>query len=147
MVALHLWVPIVGYVYVFHVVHNPSVAHYDSREWDWLRGALQTVDRDYGILNTIFHDEPNAHVVHHLFSTIPHYHIVEATQAVKPVLGEYYNYDNTPILKAIVRETKECLFIEEDPEKKGVYWFSHKPRRKIWIMLITSLRGSLLWNR
>ncbi|WCJ34006.1 Delta(12)-fatty-acid desaturase [Euphorbia peplus] len=30
---------------------HPSLPHYDSSEWDWLRGALATVDRDYGILN------------------------------------------------------------------------------------------------
>ncbi|KAF5777624.1 putative fatty acid desaturase domain-containing protein [Helianthus annuus] len=110
------------FTYLNH--NHPSVAHYDAREWDWLRGALATVDRDYGILNTVFHDEPNAHVVHHLFSSIPHYHIVEATRAVKPVLGEYYNFDDTPIVKAVFRETYNCLFIKEDPEKEGVYWFS-----------------------
>nr|AGC65502.1 FAD2-5 protein [Carthamus tinctorius] len=111
------------FTYLHHT--HPSIAHYDSSEWDWLRGALSTVDRDYGILNNIFHDVTSAHVVHHLFSSIPHYNTVEATQYIKPILGDYYNYDYTPILKAIWRDTKECLFIEEDPEKKGVYWF-HK---------------------
>ncbi|KAK1416417.1 hypothetical protein QVD17_32208 [Tagetes erecta] len=113
-----------GVLLFTYLNHNhPSVAHYDATEWDWMRGALSTVDRDYGIFNTIFHDEPNAHVVHHLFSSIPHYHIVEATQAIKPILGKYYNYDDSSVLKTLFKFTKECLYIEEDHEKKGVYWY------------------------
>mmetsp|Transcript_5089 Transcript_5089/g.22047 ORF Transcript_5089/g.22047 Transcript_5089/m.22047 type:complete len:117 (-) Transcript_5089:1849-2199(-) len=30
------------------------------------------------------------HVVHHMFPQMPHYNIVEATEYIKPVLGEYY---------------------------------------------------------
>ncbi|KAL8102960.1 hypothetical protein AgCh_027479 [Apium graveolens] len=80
---------------------HPSVPYYDSTEWDWLRGALCTVDRDYGILNKVFHNVCNAHVCHHIFSMIPHYHGLEATEAMKPILGDYYQYDGTPILKAM----------------------------------------------
>jgi hypothetical protein len=32
-----------------HPPGSPSLR--DSSEWDWLRGALPTVDRDYGILS------------------------------------------------------------------------------------------------
>ncbi|KAI3730298.1 hypothetical protein L1987_61467 [Smallanthus sonchifolius] len=104
---------------------HPSLPHYDSRGWEWLRGVLSTVDRDYGILNNIFHNVTDAHVVHHLITTIPHYHILEATKAMKPILGDYYKYDDTPILKAFWRETKECIYVEQDEgaEKSGVYWF------------------------
>ncbi|KAH0997979.1 hypothetical protein GBA52_021843 [Prunus armeniaca] len=49
---------------------HPSLPHYGESEWDWLRGALVTVDRDYGVLNKVFHNSTNTHVVHHLFSTI-----------------------------------------------------------------------------
>lgn len=41
---------------------HPALPHYADKEWDWLRGALATVDRDYGILNigeTLF-PKPNA---------------------------------------------------------------------------------------
>ncbi|PWA74899.1 Fatty acid desaturase, type 1 [Artemisia annua] len=105
---------------------HPSVAHYDSTEWDWLRGALSTIDRDFGILNWIQHDINSSHVIHHLFPNMPHYHAVEATKAVRPILGEYYMSDNTPPLKAFWRETKECIYAEPDDSSKhkGVYWFS-----------------------
>ncbi|WOH12334.1 hypothetical protein DCAR_0831836 [Daucus carota subsp. sativus] len=103
---------------------HPSIPYYDSTEWDWLRGALCTVDRDYGILNKVFHNVCNAHVCHHIFSMIPHYHGLEATEAMKPLLGDYYQYDGTPILKAMYREMKECIYVEKDEgETKGVYWY------------------------
>ncbi|KAL3819855.1 hypothetical protein ACJIZ3_005760 [Penstemon smallii] len=105
---------------------HAAVPHYDSSEWDWLQGALATVDRDYGILNYVFHNVTDTHVVHHLFSTIPHYHAMEATNAIKPILGKYYNFDGTPFLKALWRESKECIYIEPDQSHKGVFWYSNK---------------------
>uniref|UniRef100_A0A803QNZ7 Uncharacterized protein n=1 Tax=Cannabis sativa TaxID=3483 RepID=A0A803QNZ7_CANSA len=104
---------------------HPSLPHYDTSEWDWLRGALATVDRDYGLLNKVFHNITDTHVAHHLFSTMPHYHAMEATKAIKPILGEYYQFDGTPVYKAMWRETKECVFVEADEgEVKGVFWYN-----------------------
>ncbi|GAB2266904.1 Delta(12)-fatty-acid desaturase [Dionaea muscipula] len=108
---------------------HPSLPHYDSSEWDWLRGALATVDRDYGILNKVFHNITDTHVAHHLFSTMPHYHAMEATKAIKPILGEYYQFDGTPFYKAMWREAKECIYVEPDEEDhttKGVFWYRNK---------------------
>ncbi|KAF5750668.1 omega-6 fatty acid desaturase endoplasmic reticulum isozyme 2 [Tripterygium wilfordii] len=107
---------------------HPSLPHYDSSEWDWLRGALSTVDRDFGILNKVFHSITDTHVAHHLFSTMPHYHAMEATKAIKPILGDYYQFDGTPILKAMWREAKECVYVEPDEvdQGKGVFWYKNK---------------------
>lgn len=107
---------------------HPSLPHYDSTEWDWLRGALATVDRDYGILNRLGHNIVNTHVTHHLFPKMPHYHAMEATKAIKPILKDYYKFDETPILKALYREAKECVYIESDDneEAKGVFWFGNE---------------------
>lgn len=104
---------------------HPALPHYDSSEWDWLRGALATVDRDYGVLNKVFHNITDTHVAHHLFSTMPHYHALEATKAIKPILGDYYQFDGTPVYKAMYRETKECVFVEpDDGDEKGVFWYN-----------------------
>lgn len=107
---------------------HPALPHYDSSEWDWLRGALATMDRDYGVLNKVFHNITDTHVVHHLFSTMPHYNAKEATEAVKPILGNYYQFDGTPVYKALWREAKECLYVEPDESspKKGVFWYRNE---------------------
>ncbi|KAF3642626.1 Omega-6 fatty acid desaturase, endoplasmic reticulum [Capsicum annuum] len=107
---------------------HASVPHYDSSEWDWIRGALCTVDRDFGVLNLFFHDVTNTHVLHHLFTTIPHYHAVEATKAVKPLLGEYYQFDGTPFYKAIWRDLNDCIYVEklEEYKDRGIFWYNNK---------------------
>ncbi|GJW32085.1 gypsy type transposase [Tanacetum coccineum] len=93
---------------------HPSIAHYDSSEWDWIRGALSTIDRDYGtLMNWAFHDANPNHAIHHLFPTIPLYHASEVRDAVKPILGDYYKLDDTPILKALWRDTK-CIYVEPE---------------------------------
>jgi omega-6 fatty acid desaturase (delta-12 desaturase) len=53
---------------------------------------------------------------------------MEATNAMKPILGEYYQFDDTPFYKALWREAKECLYVEPDEgaPQKGVYWYKNK---------------------
>lgn len=118
---------VVTIVYLHHT--HPELPHYDATEWDWLRGALSTVDRDYGFfLNTVFHNITDTHVIHHLFSTLPHYHAVEATNAIKPILGEYYRTDSTPVYKALWRSISECLYVDREvgSSDDGVYWYKNK---------------------
>ncbi|GJZ99977.1 delta(12) fatty acid desaturase-like protein [Tanacetum coccineum] len=124
------WVSMCGILLVLsYLQHNhPSIPHFDSLEWSWIRGALSTVDRDVGLM--IVKNKTDNHVVHHLFPAIPSYHAHEATEAIKPMLGDYYKYDGTSFLKAFWREMKECIFVEpddyddEDKKKNGVYWSS-----------------------
>nr|WQH19962.1 delta12 fatty acid desaturase [Bemisia tabaci] len=119
-VFLNGWLVVVAYLNHTH----PAFPRYASQEWDWFRGALSTVDRDYWVFNHLPHHITDTHVMHHLLPTIPHYHAVEASEAIKPILGAYYNYDSTPILKAFLWESIECLFIEPQSEGDGVLWFS-----------------------
>jgi len=103
-----------------------NLPHYTDGEWDWLRGALATIDRDYGFLNVVMHHITDTHVVHHLFSTMPHYHAEEATAAVKGLLGEYYRYDNTPVFTALWNSYRDCQVLYPDDSMKGVHWFEPK---------------------
>ena len=52
----------------------------------------------------MLHHIADTHVVHHIFSAMPFYHAVEATAAIKPILGDYYRFDSTPIFEALWRE-------------------------------------------
>ncbi|XP_071697285.1 delta(12)-fatty-acid desaturase FAD2-like [Rutidosis leptorrhynchoides] len=108
-----------------HHTHS-SLPHYDDSEWNWMKGAFSTIDRDYGVLNKVFHNITDTHVLHHLFSYIPHYHAMEATKAIRPIIGEYYQSDSTPFFVALWRESMNCLFIEADEsneKNKGIYWY------------------------
>ncbi|NP_001149938.2 omega-3 fatty acid desaturase [Zea mays] len=83
-----MWLDLVTYLH-HHGHHQLPLPWYRGQEWSYLRGGLTTVDRDYGWINNVHHDI-GTHVIHHLFPQIPHYHLVEATKAAKPVLGRYY---------------------------------------------------------
>lgn len=103
---------------------HPELPHYSDAEWDWLRGALATVDRTYGwLLNTLHHHIQDTHVAHHLFSTMPHYHAKEATEALKPILGDYYKYDDRPLFKAMWQDFSLCRYAAPDTPGSGIYWF------------------------
>jgi omega-6 fatty acid desaturase (delta-12 desaturase) len=105
-----------------------ALPHYRGEEWTWLKGALCTVDRDYGFLNIVFHHIADTHVAHHLFSNMPHYHCQEATKALLPILGDYYVRDSvSPGLKGVAEAlwttTQYCQFVED---VGNVLWFKFK---------------------
>ncbi|ERN13954.1 hypothetical protein AMTR_s00021p00138650 [Amborella trichopoda] len=82
-----MWLDFVTYLH--HHGYEKKLPWYRGKEWSYLRGGLTTIDRDYGMINNIHHDI-GTHVIHHMFPQIPHYNLVEATKAAKPVLGKYY---------------------------------------------------------
>jgi len=86
-----------------------------SAEWSFVRGALATIDRDYGLFNYWHHHIGDSHVVHHMFSMMPHYGAIEATKYVKPILGKYYMADQqTPIWKALWQSFRKCQYVDDD---------------------------------
>ncbi|PXF47998.1 Delta(12) fatty acid desaturase [Gracilariopsis chorda] len=101
-------------VLITYLQHSdPAIPHYAPKAFTFVRGALCSVDRDYGIYNILHHHIGDTHVVHHLFSQMPFYHAKEATQAVKSVLGEYYYKDTTTIFQALRRSWAYCKFVDE----------------------------------
>ncbi|KAJ8448321.1 hypothetical protein Cgig2_021949 [Carnegiea gigantea] len=83
-----MWLGLVTYLN-HHGDGEERLPRYRGKGWNHLRGALSTLDRDYGMFNNIHH-HIETHVIHHLFPQIPHYHLVEATKAAKPIMGKYY---------------------------------------------------------
>ncbi|KAI9251036.1 delta-12-fatty acid desaturase [Phascolomyces articulosus] len=109
--VMNIWIILITYLQHVH----PDMPHYRGNVWNFQRGAALTVDRSYGpIVNYIQHHSGDTHVVHHFFSTIPHYHAVEATKHIKKVLGKYYFFDDTPILTAFHKSWKQCRFVEDE---------------------------------
>jgi omega-6 fatty acid desaturase / acyl-lipid omega-6 desaturase (Delta-12 desaturase) len=88
--------------------------HFRAKEWNWLRGALCTVDRPFGyFIDRALHRITDTHVCHHLFSKMPFYHAEEATEHIRRVVGAYYMRDETPSLVALWRSYSCCQFIED----------------------------------
>ena len=51
--------------------------------------------------------------MHHYCSRIPFYHGREATKAIRMVMGEHYQQDDTNIFLAAWRSTRMCQFVED----------------------------------
>lgn len=119
--APYLWVNLWLVTITFLQHTHPAVAHYRGKEWNFVRGALATVDRDYGfILNTVFHHINDTHVCHHLFSLVPHYHAQEVTEILKQKLGSDYLYDSTPVFKAVWQTWDQCRCVSNEGDI--LYW-------------------------
>ncbi|KAJ1957724.1 hypothetical protein GGI12_004943 [Dipsacomyces acuminosporus] len=87
---------------------------YDDDSWNFVRGALSTIDRDYGwILNTCLHHINDTHVAHHIFSQMPHYHAEEATRHLKKKLENYYYFSEQNVFVSLYESIRRCRFIED----------------------------------
>jgi len=96
--VMNMW--LVGYTWLQH--SDETIPHYDEQSWDWLKGALCTIDRAYPeYINALHFDIGSTHVLHHLFSALPHYNAREASGAIKTVLGVKYNYDSRNVWKSL----------------------------------------------
>jgi len=116
----YLWTNfwLVLYTWLQHT--DPSVPQYGPEEWTWVKGALTTIDRPYGIFDFFHHKIGSTHVVHHFFHEMPFYNADVATAAVKEYLGPLYNYDPTPWYIACWKIARTCHFVED---YKGIQYF------------------------
>jgi fatty acid desaturase len=113
----YLWTNawLVAITYLQHT--SPNVKYYKTSEWNFVKGALQTVDRDIGIFNNLLHHITDTHVCHHFFHQIPHYHAKEATIYIKKVLGDSYLSDDTNFVIAMWESVHNCRYVEGDKVK------------------------------
>jgi len=108
-----------GYTWLQH--SDIDIPHYDEDGWDWLTGALSTIDRGYPeFINALHFDIGSTHVLHHLFSALPHYHAKEATNFIKKVLGVRYNYDGRNVWEALWDVGKLGVV---EKKSKGIWTF------------------------
>ncbi|KAL8949695.1 MAG: hypothetical protein Q9222_004216 [Ikaeria aurantiellina] len=131
----YLWVNhwLVAITYLQHT--DPSLPHYEPHSWNFARGAAATIDREFGFIGRhLFHGIIETHVLHHYVSTIPFYNADEATEAIKPIMGQHYRSDveGGPIgfLRSMWRSARMCQWIEPcegaEGENKGVLFFRNR---------------------
>jgi acyl-lipid omega-3 desaturase len=99
-----IWLDLVTYLH--HT--EQDIPWYRDSDWYFLKGALSTIDRDYGFINWIHHDI-GTHVAHHIFSNMPHYRLKKATEAIKPLLGEYYRKSEKSVIRGFFDSVTTCM--------------------------------------
>ena len=114
-----IWLDLVTFLH--HT--EADIPWYRGKDWYFLKGALSTIDRDYGLFNNIHHNI-GTHVAHHIFLNMPHYHLKAATEAIKPILGDYYRKSEAPIFKSFWKSSRSCHFVPD--EGSGVYYTNGK---------------------
>jgi len=82
--------------------HSPDTLVYGDEDWKFVISAFETIDRTYGFgIDHLHHNITDGHVAHHLFFTsIPHYNLPIATQAIRKYLSDnnadsMYTHNNT----------------------------------------------------
>jgi len=116
---------IFGYwLFIVTMLHHIDLKgkYYDDTEWSFNKGLSTTFDRSYGyILDNLTHNI-GTHFVHHLlFSKIPHYHLTEATTAIRSDLEKlpnqfYHNEENTSNFVAFYNGLYRCLWAEKNDD-------------------------------
>ncbi|KAH6615493.1 delta-12 acyl-CoA desaturase [Chaetomium sp. MPI-SDFR-AT-0129] len=114
---------------------DPSLPHYTDAEWNFVRGAAATIDREFGFIGRhLLHGIVETHVLHHYVSTIPFYNADEATEAIKPIMGNHYRADTRDgsigFIKAIWKSARWCQWVEPtegaEGSSRGVLFFRNQ---------------------
>lgn len=128
---VHHW--LVAITFLQHT--DPSLPHYTGEEWNFVRGAAATIDREFGFIGRqLFHGIIETHVLHHYISSIPFYHADEASEAIKPIMGKHYRSDvkdgSLGFIKALWKTARYCQWVEPSAEAtdkgKGVLFFRNR---------------------
>eukprot|EP01084_Bolivina_argentea_P188385 324315_1 len=98
--VFNYWLYTVTYMQHHDEISKTGSIMYDDSTFTFLEGALQTIDRKYGdIIDKMHHNITNGHVGHHIYFTkISHYHLIEATNAVKNYLKAKNKYKFIPYI-------------------------------------------------
>lgn len=112
-----LWIYAVTYL---HHTHSENYWFY-AEDWHFLKGALQTVDYDFGrfwgpIVNFFHHNIERYHVVHHIIPSVPHYKLKKAHEAIQETIAEVYNLNHAPLKNYVLFKYKMGLAVVDDKE-------------------------------
>ncbi|KAK2606418.1 Oleate hydroxylase fah12 [Conoideocrella luteorostrata] len=120
----YLWVNhwLVAITFLQHT--DPTLPHYTAEEWNYVRGAAATIDREMGFIGRhLLHGIIETHVLHHYVSSIPFYNADEASEAIKPVMGKHYRSDTKdgPVgfIHALWQSARWCQWVEPSADAEG----------------------------
>lgn len=96
---------------------DPLLPHYDASTWNFARGALCTMDRNWlgPIGPYLLHGISETHVLHHVCSKIPHYHAWEASEALQKRIGVHYMKSDENVLVSLWKSIRSCRFVKNEP--------------------------------
>tara|TARA_Y100000589_G_scaffold327224_1_gene368626 strand:+ start:185 stop:1345 length:1161 start_codon:yes stop_codon:yes gene_type:complete len=121
LLVVNCWLVI--YTWLHHT--ETDVPHLSGSEFTFIRGAFLTIDRPYGrIINFLHHNIGSSHVIHHIYSNIPHYHAKEATQSIRKAFPKIYLYNPEPIYKALWNISCNCIAVSSKEDKGQYVWKS-----------------------
>ena len=119
LLVINAW--LVAYTWLQHT--DTDIPHFSSSEWNWAKGALQTVDRPYGaLLNLLHHGIGSTHVCHHINPRIPHYNAWQATALLRQRFPELVRHDPTPIHRALWRVATRCAVVRQQAPGGGFFY-------------------------
>jgi len=126
-VVKYYWTPFLVYCFWLLMVTflhhtDTDTVWYNTKNWNYVKGNLQSIDRVYGVFE-YFHHDIGTHVVHHLFPAIPHYKLRRANAALKPYLGKLHKVSHDPILPAFVHSYNVFSENVAIPDDTDVYVF------------------------
>jgi omega-6 fatty acid desaturase (delta-12 desaturase) len=102
---------------------DTDVPHLAASEFSYMRGAFLSIDRPYGpLFDFLHHKIGSTHVAHHIDCTIPHYHALEATNAIKAAFPKAYLYDPTPVHRALWRVAANCVAVKKEQGSGRYLW-------------------------
>jgi len=131
----YLWVNhwLVAITFLQHT--DPTLPHYTPDQWNFVRGAAATIDREMGFIGRhLLHGIIETHVLHHYDSKIPFYHADEASEAIKQVMGQHYRSDvkDGPVgfMRALFSASQWCNWVEPSEGAvggdKGILFFRNR---------------------
>ena len=98
-------------VIVTFLQHNDvNVPWYADKQWNYVKGQLSSVDRNYGWAHDLTHNV-GTHQIHHLFPKIPHYHLEEAAYHFRKNFPQLVRISDEAIMPSFCRMYK--VFIRQ----------------------------------
>jgi len=95
------WMIFASWIVITTFLHHTDtdLTWYSNDRWTFVKGALSSVDRHYGLVHDMVHNI-GTHQVHHLFTKIPHYNLEKATSHFRARYPHLVKVNNEPIWKA-----------------------------------------------